>query len=190
MIDPNGFGAALHLLFHSWTPWLVLIPGMLIGLLFHAIPGLTISMAVAIFLPVTAYMDFLSALIFMTAIYTGGLFGCAIPAILLNIPGAASAVATTFDGFPMTQKGRQDEALGYALAASTFGQALGYVILLFLVDPIAAVAIKLGPPEMFVIAVWGLTLIAGLRGGSFTRGLLAGIFGLLIGTIGMSAPRN
>jgi putative tricarboxylic transport membrane protein len=165
----------------------VVFPGLLIGLIFHAVPGLTTSMALAICLPIIPYMDFLPALIFMTAMYTGALFGVAIPAVLLNIPGSASAVATTFDGFPMAQAGRHGEALGYALAASIVGQAIAYVLLLILVQPIAAVAIKLGPPEMLVMSVWGLTLIARLRGKHFARGLIAGLFGLLLGTVGLSS---
>jgi putative tricarboxylic transport membrane protein len=187
MIDFSALSDALHLLAASWQPWLVVFPGLLIGLIFHAVPGLTTSMALAICLPIIPYMDFLPALVFMTAMYTGALFGVAIPAVLLNIPGSASAVATTFDGFPMAQAGRHDEALGYALAASVIGQASAYVLLLALVQPIAAVAIKLGPPEMLVVAVWGLTLIARLRGKHFKRGLIAGLFGLLLGTIGLSS---
>ena len=88
----------------SWQPWLVVVPGILIGLVVHAVPGLTTSMALAICLPLIPYMDFLQALIFMTAMYAGALFGVAIPAILLNVPGSAAAVGTTFDGFPMAQR--------------------------------------------------------------------------------------
>jgi putative tricarboxylic transport membrane protein len=190
MIDFAALLAAFHLLLGSWEPWLVVIPGLLVGLLFHAIPGLTTSMAIALFLPVIPYMSFLSALVFMTAMYTGSLFGVAIPAILLNIPGSPAAVATTFDGFPLAQQGRHDEALGYALAASISGQALAYVVLLVLVQPIAAAVIKLGPPELCILSLWGLTLIASLRGRHLCRGLLAGIFGLLLGTIGFSARGN
>jgi putative tricarboxylic transport membrane protein len=187
MIDVHAIWSALDLLGGSWQPWLVVLPGMLIGLAFHAVPGLTTSMALAVCMPIIPYMDFLPALIFMTAMYTGALFGVAIPAILLNVPGSASAVATTFDGFPMAQAGRHNEALGFALAASCFGQALAYVLLLFLVQPIADFAIRLGPPEMLIVALWGLTLIARLRGRHFARGALAGLFGLLLGTVGLSA---
>jgi putative tricarboxylic transport membrane protein len=186
MIDLAAFSSALHLLGSSWQPWLVLVPGLLIGLFCHAVPGLTTSIAIAICLPIIPYMDFLSALIFMTSMYTGALFGVAVPAVLLNVPGSASAVATTFDGFPMAQAGRHDEALGYALAASSFGQLVTYLLLLTLVQPIAEVAIKLGPPEMLIVAIWGLTLIARLRSRHFARGLLAGAFGLLLGTVGLS----
>ena len=187
MIDLNALVAALHLLGSSWQPWLVIIPGIVIGLAIHAVPGLTTSMALAICLPLIPYMDFLQALIFMTAMYGGALFGVAIPAVLLNVPGSAAAVGTTFDGFPMAQAGRHNEALGLALCSSCLGQFLAYLLLLVLVAPIANFAIKLGPPEMLVVSIWGLTLIARLRGRHLARGLFAGIFGLLLGTVGMSA---
>jgi putative tricarboxylic transport membrane protein len=187
MIDFSALASAFHLLGSSWQPWLVVVPGILIGLLIHAVPGLTTSMALAICLPLIPYMDFLQALIFMTAMYAGAVFGVAIPAILLNVPGSASAVGTTFDGFPMARAGKHNEALGLALAASCVGQAVAYLLLLGLAGPIAAFAIKLGPPEMLVLALWGLTLIGRLRGRHFARGLLAGALGLLLGTVGLSA---
>jgi putative tricarboxylic transport membrane protein len=187
MINLTALMDAVHLLGSSWQPWLVVVPGILIGLIVHAVPGLTTSMALAICLPLIPYMDFLQALIFMTAMYAGALFGVAIPAILLNVPGSAAAVGTTFDGFPMAQAGRHNEALGLALAASCAGQAAAYLLLLCLAEPIATFAIKLGPPEMLVVSIWGLTLIARLRGRHLARGLLAGVFGLLLGTVGLSA---
>src|SRR5579863_5733244 len=187
MIDFHALLAALHLLGSSWQPWAVVIPGILIGLLVHAVPGLTTSMALAICLPLIPYMDFLEALIFMTAMYAGAVFGVAIPAVLLNVPGSAAAVGTTFDGFPMAQAGKHNEALGLALAASCFGQAVVYLLLLVLAGPIGAFALKLGPPEMLVLSLWGVTLIGTLSGRNLSRGLLAGAFGLLLGTVGLSA---
>jgi putative tricarboxylic transport membrane protein len=187
MINLTALLDAVHLLGSSWQPWLVVVPGILIGLIVHAVPGLTTSMALAICLPLIPYLDFLQALIFMTAMYAGALFGVAIPAVLLNVPGSAAAVGTTFDGFPMAQAGRHNEALGLALAASCAGQAAAYLLLLCLAEPIATFAIKLGPPEMLVVSIWGLTLIARLRGRHLARGLLAGVFGLLLGTVGLSA---
>ncbi|MDE1991702.1 MAG: tripartite tricarboxylate transporter permease, partial [Rhizobiaceae bacterium] len=132
MIDFDALMSAFHLLGSSWEPWMVVIPGILIGLAVHAVPGLTTSMALAICLPLIPYMDFLQALIFMTAMYGGALFGVAIPAVLLNVPGSAAAVGTTFDGFPMAQAGKHNEALGLALCASCLGQGLAYLILLVL----------------------------------------------------------
>lgn len=186
MIDLGALGDAFGLLFTSFQPWMVVIPGLIIGLLFGSIPGLQTSMAMAVFLPATLGMDFLSAMLFLTAIFTGGMFGGGVSAILMNIPGTSSAVATTFDGFPMARGGRPSEALGIALGASTVGTAFGYLALLLLIQPLTSVVLRLGPSEMFVVILWGLTLIAALQGKYMARSVLAGTIGLLIGTIGMS----
>lgn len=186
MFDLSSLSDAVSLLGSSWTPWLLVIPGLIIGLVFGSIPGLQTSMAMAVFLPATLTMDFLSAMLFLTAIFTGGQFGGGVSAILMNIPGTSSAVATTFDGFPMARQGRHNEALGVSLIASTIGTFIGYTALLLLIGPLSKVVLKLGPTEMFVVILWGLTLIATLRGRYFGRSLLAGTIGLLIGTVGMS----
>lgn len=186
LIDFSAASDALNLLFSQPQYWLVVIPGLLIGLFFGATPGLQTSMAMAIFLPMTLYMDFLQAMLFLTAIFTGGGFGAGVPAILMNIPGTSSAIATAFDGYPLARKGHHNEALGIALGASTFGVILGYILLFFLIKPMSLFVLKLGPSEMFVVILWGLTLIASLTGEHFTKGLIAGLFGLLIGTIGFS----
>lgn len=186
MIDFSALTDALNLLGSSWQPWLVVIPGLIIGLVFGCIPGLQTSMAMAIFLPATLTMDFLTAMLFLTSVFTGGQFGGGISAILMNIPGTSSAVATTFDGFPMARQGRHNEALGVALIASTVGTVFGYTLLLLLIQPLSMAVLKLGPTEMFVVILWGLTLMATLKGKHMSRSLLAGVVGLLIGTLGMS----
>ncbi|MFM2588022.1 tripartite tricarboxylate transporter permease [Vibrio sp. TBV020] len=186
MIDLAAIAAGSELLFSSIGPWLYVFPGIVIGLVFGAIPGLQISMAMAIFLPATLYMSFLEAMLFLTAIFTGGSFGSGIPAILMNIPGTSSAIATAFDGYPMARKGEHNKALGVALGASCFGVLFGYLILFMLIQPISGMVLKLGPSEMFFVILWGMTLIASLKGDSMLKGLLSGMVGLLIGTIGFS----
>ncbi|MFA9372786.1 MAG: tripartite tricarboxylate transporter permease [Poseidonibacter sp.] len=186
LIDISSASEALTLLFSQPEYWLVVIPGIIIGLFFGATPGLQTSMAMAIFLPMTLYMDFLQAMLFLTAIFTGGGFGAGVPAILMNIPGTSSAIATAFDGYPMARSGKHNEALGLALGSSTFGVLLGYVLLFFLIKPMSGFVLKLGPSEMFMVILWGLTLIASLTGKHIIKGLIAGFFGLLIGTIGFS----
>ncbi len=186
LIDIPSITEALNLLFSQPQYWLVVIPGIIIGLFFGATPGLQTSMAMAIFLPITLYMDFLQAMLFLTAIFTGGGFGAGVPAILMNIPGTSSAIATSFDGYAMTREGKHNEALGLALGSSTFGVALGYILLFFLIKPMSEFVLKLGPAEMFIVILWGLTLIASLTGKYIIKGLIAGLFGLLIGTIGFS----
>ena len=186
MIDWPSAQSAFEMLFSSASPWLVVVPGILIGLVFGAIPGLQISMAMAIFLPMTLYMDFMQAMLFLTAIFTGGGFGGSIPAILMNIPGTSSAIATAFDGYPMSRKGEHNLALGVALGASCIGVIVGYSILLLLIGPISEIVLKIGPAEMSVVILWGITLIGSLSSGSLLKGVISGLIGLLVGTIGYS----
>ena len=159
MIDLDALQAGLGLIFSDFSPWLVVVPGILIGLVFGAVPGLQISMAMAIFLPMTLYMDFMQAMLFLTSIFTGGSFGGGIPAILMNIPGTSSSIATAFDGYPMSRKGEHNLALGLALGSSCIGVIIGYSILLFLIQPISEMVLKMGPAEMTVVILWGITLI-------------------------------
>jgi putative tricarboxylic transport membrane protein len=159
MLDFSALDGAFSILTSSWSAWLWLVPGLLIGLVFGAMPGISITMAMAIFLPITLYMDFLPAIVFLTSIYTGAGFGGSVPAVLMNIPGTSSAVATTFDGYPMARSGRHNQALGVALASSVIGTLASYVLLLFLIVPVSIIVLKLGPLEMFAIAVWGLLLL-------------------------------
>jgi len=105
---------------------------------------------------------------------------------LMNIPGTSSAIATAFDGYPMSQKGEHNLALGVALGASCIGVIVGYSILLLLIGPISEVVLKVGPAEMSVVILWGITLIGSLSSGSLLKGVISGLFGLLVGTIGYS----
>lgn len=186
MIDFSSAADALTLLLSNPMAWVVVPIGIVIGLIFGVLPGLSIPVALAVFLPFTLYMDFLSAILFLTAIFTGGGFGSAVPAILMNVPGTSASIATCFDGYPMTRQGRHNEALGLALAASTVGLFVGYVMLLLLIDPLSRAVLRLGAPEMFMVGMWGLLLVAALAEGHFWRGVVAGAIGLLIGTVGMS----
>ncbi|SDM53620.1 putative tricarboxylic transport membrane protein [Franzmannia pantelleriensis] len=186
MIDFTAVEQGLNLLFTDFSPWLVVVPGIIIGLIFGATPGLQISMAMAIFLPMTLYMDFVQAMLFLTAIFTGGSFGSGIPAILMNIPGTSSAIATAFDGYPMARQGRHNQALGIALASSVIGVLMGYMILFVMIQPLSLMVLRLGPAEMFAVILWGMTLIASLKGEQVLKGLIAGFVGLLVGTIGFN----
>ncbi|GGE60293.1 MAG TPA: tripartite tricarboxylate transporter permease [Paenalcaligenes hominis] len=187
MIDTFAFSQAINLLFSDLSPWLYVIPGLMIGLIFGAVPGLQISMAMAVFLPITWMMDFLQAMLFLTAIFTGGAYGGGVTAILMNIPGSSSSVATAFDGYPMAQKGKHNEALGLGLGASVVGTFIGYLLLLLLIQPLAGMVLRLGPLEMVMIVLWGLALIATLNDSTVAKGLLAGVLGLLLSQVGMSS---
>jgi putative tricarboxylic transport membrane protein len=186
MLDVSAFWEALHIIVASAQSWLWIVPGLIVGLVFSAVPGISISMAMAIVLPLSLYLEFFPAIVFLTSVYTGGVFCGSVPAILMNIPGSPSSYATTFDGYPMTLKGQHNEALGLALFSSTLCCMLGYLFLLLMIEPMAAIVIKIGPIEMFVVALWGLLLLGSLGSEYVTRGILAAAFGILLGTIGMN----
>jgi putative tricarboxylic transport membrane protein len=186
MIDYAAFGSALDIMSTSLASWGWIVPGLIVGLIFSAIPGVSITMAMAIVLPMSLYMDFFPAVVFLTSVYTGAGFGGSVPAILMNIPGSPSSLATTFDGYAMSRKGQHNEALGYALFASTLCGILGYVLLLVVVEPMADVVLRIGPVEMFAVAIWGMLLLGSLGSAYVTRGLLAATFGVLLGTVGMN----
>jgi putative tricarboxylic transport membrane protein len=149
-------------------------------------PGISITMAMALFLPMTMYMDFLPAIIFLTAIYTGAGFGGSVPAVLMNIPGTSSAVATTFDGYPMARAGQHNQALGVALSSSVFGTLTSYILLMFIIAPVAGVVLRLGPLELFASRSGADAARLARRRIAMPRGLLAGLFGVLLGTVGMN----
>lgn len=176
----------MSLLSSGMGPWIWVVPGLLLGLVAGSVPGFGAGIAMAIVLPFTYRMDFLEAIIFLTSIFTGGGFGSAIPAILINVPGGPSAVATAFDGNPMTRKGLHNQALGIALGASVFGTLGSYVLLLLFVEPMSSAVLLLGPAEFLFVILWGVTMIGTLSGGSVAHGLIAGLTGILIGTVGIS----
>lgn len=186
LLDFDAVVGALYILSTQASPWLWMIPGLLIGLFTGALPGLGVPIAMSVLLPLTYSMDFLSAIIFLTSIWTGGGFGTAIPAILINVPGGPSATATCFDGYPMCQQGKHNEALGLALSASVIGSIFSYAILFFFINPVSLAVLKMGPTEMLVVILWGMSLIASMTGGSVARGLVAGFFGVIIGTVGFN----
>lgn len=160
--------------------------GVAAGTVIGSIPGLTATMAVAVLVPLTFTMAPDSALILMGAIYTGAIYGGAYAAILLNTPGTPSAIATTFDGFPMAKRGDGDLAVSVACLASVFGGLVGALALLLLAPPLAQAALAFGPVEYFWLAIFGLSLIAALSTGDFLKGMIGACFGLLIAMIGVS----
>ena len=174
--------------YHALSPlnlFLALI-GVAAGTIIGSIPGLTATMAVAVLVSFTFTMPPDSALILMGAIYTGAIYGGAYAAILLNTPGTPSAIATTFDGYPMAKRGDGDLAVSVACLASVVGGLVGALALLSLAPPLAEAALAFGPVEYFWLAVFGLSLIAALSTGDFFKGVIGACFGLLIAMIGVS----
>lgn len=159
--------------------------GMLMGIVFGAIPGVSADLAIVIMLPFTFSLDPITGIILLMAIYCGGAYGGSISSILLNTPGTNVAVATMFDGYPLAQKGKAKKALGMALVASTIGGLISAFVLLFTAPVVAEFAIKFAPPEYFALAIFGLSIIAGISGKSLTKGLVAGFLGMIVATVGI-----
>ncbi|PMR73588.1 tripartite tricarboxylate transporter permease [Billgrantia endophytica] len=174
------------LLLADWKVLAIMVLGVFFGIITGAIPGFSTPLAISIMLPLTYPMSPIMGIAFLTAIYAGGNFGSSIPSILLNIPGSPQAIVTGFDGHPMTRKGRANEALGIAVSASTIGNLLGACFLVLVMPLIVAAALMFGPPELFLVGVLGLTVIATLHA-SFLKALISGAFGVLLGTIGMTS---
>ena len=185
-IDFEALSGSFALLSNVGDAWLWVIPGLLIGLVLGALPGISITMAMALCLPLSLYMEFFPAMVFLTSVYSGAGFGGSIPAVLINVPGTTAAVATTFDGYPMARKGLHNEALGAALGSAMIAGILSYILLFFLIVPLSELVVRMGPLEMLCVAVWGLLMIGSLADASMVRGLMAGCIGVLIGTIGMN----
>lgn len=167
--------------------------GTFIGLVGGGLPGVTITMTIIIVLPFTFGMDPLQGLATMTGVYVGGSAGGAITAALIGIPGTPSAITTTFDGFPMVQKGQPGRAVWLGIWSSCFGGLLAGLFLIGATGPLAAIALEFGPWEYFALFVFALSMVAGLTEGSLIKGLLSGTIGLAITIVGfdpiMSVPR-
>jgi len=163
--------------------WMLL--GTFLGILVGATPGLSSGMAVALLLPVTFTLTPLNGLIFLTSTYVAVTYGGSITAILLNTPGAPENAATAFDGYPLTQQGRSGEAIGLAVMSSAMGGLFSYLVLLFGIGMVATVALRFGPPELFLVALMGIAILGAVGSGSPVKILASGVFGLLVGTIGL-----
>jgi putative tricarboxylic transport membrane protein len=164
---------------------LFMVIGTAVGIAIGALPGLSATMGIAVLIPLTFVMQPLTALGMIAGIYNGAMYGGAIPAILLRIPGTPAGIATVFDGYPMAQQGRARSALDISLASSALGSGVSALALLLLAPPLAAISLSFGPSEYFWLAVFGLTSISVLLSDNPVKGLLSACFGLWIGSIGI-----
>lgn len=180
----NALAEGLAALFEP-TALLCMVIGLGLGLLVGIFPGITISMAVALASGFTLTLEPAQGLAVLLSIYVAAQYGDRIPSILVNTPGTPAAVATTLDGYPMAKQGRAGLALVISAIGTTFGILLSMVVFLTLARPIAQVALKFGPYEMFALVVFGLTIIISISARSIAKGILAGLIGLLLAVIGM-----
>ncbi|MGE0846808.1 MAG: tripartite tricarboxylate transporter permease, partial [Flavobacteriaceae bacterium] len=159
--------------------------GTLIGVIFGSIPGLTFTVALALVLPVTFSLEAAPAIGLLLGTYIGGMTGGSVSAILLGIPGTPSSAATVIDGYQLTKKGKASLALGTAVIVSAVGGLISLIVMMVSVDMVARLALKFGPAEIFALVLFGLSTICGLSEKSLTRGLIAGVIGLMIMTVGI-----
>ena len=164
----------------GWV-FLASVVGMIVG----AIPGLTASAAIAMLLPLTFYMEPLPALAFLYVIGKSGRYGGSIAAILFNTPGTAASAATQIDGYPLARQGKASKAMKVATVSSVIGDFTGEILLIAGVAWIAAVALRLGPPELFAVYFAAFIVIGSVIGKSVTRGLASAALGVLVAMIGL-----
>ncbi len=170
--------------------WGLAFLGVVVGIVFGAIPGMTATMAVAVFLPMTYAFTLVPALYLLIGLYVGGISGGLVPAILINVPGTPSSVCTTFDGYPIARRGEGDRALKIGVTASFFGGMISLLVLAFLTPPLARWAIKFSAVEKFLIILFAMTVIAALSRGSMTKGIFSGFLGILLSLVGELALNN
>ena len=166
-------------------PLLLTVLGTILGIIVGAIPGLTGAMLIALTLPLTYYMTPVNALILLISMYVGSISGGQIASILLGMPGAPSAVITTFDGYPMAKAGKPGRALGLGIGASFFGGLVSWIFLVLLARPLSEIAVKFGPFEYFALVLMAMVLIASISQGSLIKGILAGFLGMLVAMPGV-----
>lgn len=164
---------------------LFVLLGILLGYVIGVLPGLNRPVALAVAIPLSYYMSPISAIAFLVGIAKASGAGGATTAILLNTPGEINAAATCLDGYPLAREGHAKKALKVALYGSVTGDILGTLALIVLAQPLASLALGIGPVEMTAIMLLSLTFIAALSGRSLLRGLAAGLFGVFLSTVGL-----
>jgi len=176
----GGFKVAL-----SWYNVALMMVGILLGVIIGVLPGLGGANGVAILLPLTFTMPPTSAIIMLSCIYWGALFGGAITSILFNIPGEPWSVATTFDGHPMAQRGKADEALTAAFTSSFVGALFAVILITFLAPLIAKFALQFGPAEFFSVFFLTFASFVGMGRGSPFKVLASMCLGFALASVGL-----
>ncbi len=167
------------------TTLLWIVVGDIVGIFIGALPGLTATMGLALFLPITLQLDSLTAVSLLLGLYFGAVTGASIPAVLFGIPGNPNAIATVFDGLPMARKGQAGVALGGAVIGSFIGGLISTAALLAASPALARFSLLFGPAEYFSLAFASLTIIASVSGASLLRGVVMGAVGVLLATVGI-----
>ena len=169
-----------------WNNFFYISLGTVVGLIFGVLPGLSSVISLSLFLPLTYGMDPMSAMFLYSGLMGANPFGGSISAILLNTPGTAQNIATVFDGYPMTQRGEAARALGISATASALGAVFGIFILIFLLPLVRRVVLAFGPPEFFMMVMFGMIAVVIAAKGNMVKGLFAGGLGVLFSLMGRS----
>lgn len=167
----------------SPAAFLLAAAGSIVGIIFGAIPGMTATMAVAVCLPLTYSLGLHEGLALLLGLYVGGISGGLVPAVLLNIPGTPSSITTTFDGYPMAQRGEAERALKICIVSSLFGGIFSAIILFFFAPILANFAIKFSYVEKFLLIFFAMSVIATLSK-NVLMGIFSGLIGVLLSLIG------
>jgi len=167
------------------VPFAFIFIGVFVGIIVGAIPGLSGAMVIALTLPLTFFMDSINALILLVAMYVGSTSGGLISATLMRMPGTPAAMMTVLDGFPMAAKGQPGRALGFGIMASFVGGCISWIFLAALSPPLAEIAVRFGPYEIFSISLTALMLISAVSQGSMIKGLIAGFLGAAVSMVGV-----
>ena len=158
--------------------------GVLVGMLVGMFPGVTATMAVALASGFTMTLEPVQGLAVLLTIYVAANFGDRIPSILINTPGTPASIATTFDGYPMAKNGQAGLALIVSALVSAIGIMASMVLFAGASVPLAQLALRFGPSEMFAVVILAMTIMISISSKSITKGLLAGVIGLFIATVG------
>ncbi len=156
----------------------------IVGVVIGVLPGLGATTGAALLLPFTITMDPVHAIAVLSTIYVSATFAGSITAILINTPGTSAAAATTFDGFPLAQRGEAGRALGIAVVSSTVGGIFSVIVLCIAAPLLARVAYEFRPPEYFALTIFGLSMLASISAGGAVKNLIGGVFGVWLATIG------
>lgn len=176
----NGFWIVLHP-----VNFLMILIGLVFGVIVGILPGIGSPMGIALLIPFTFSMEPIQGILMMVAMYATSTYAGSITAILFKIPGEPPGVVTTFDGYELTKKGRAGEALGVAIFSSCLGGIFGVIVLILIASRLAEVALTFGEAEFFAITVLGLSVCAGIGGGSAIKNLVSAFAGLFLATWGI-----
>ncbi|MFS0575714.1 tripartite tricarboxylate transporter permease [Sporosarcina sp. 179-K 3D1 HS] len=178
-------GSLIHVF--AWQNLLFMVIGIFVGLVAGGLPGISVTLAVALMIPFTFGLPPEAAILMLIGVYCAGTYAGSVGAVLMKTPGTAASAATAEDGFALAQQGKASSALNMSLYASVAGGLISGLILLFAAPQVAKFALNFGPPEYFALALFGLTIIASISGKSLAKGIVMACLGMLVAVVGIDS---